>query len=113
MKQKVDWNLKFLREIFGLECLHFGYWEKGEELNLENLKKSQQRYIEKLLSAVPKGVKTVLDVGCGTGEVAKNLLSENYLVECLSPNEYQYNIFKKNLPNVRCYLTKFGNFNID
>lgn len=38
MKQKVDWNLKFLREIFGLECLHFGYWEKGEELNLENLK---------------------------------------------------------------------------
>ncbi|MFN3550753.1 MAG: class I SAM-dependent methyltransferase [Endomicrobiia bacterium] len=110
MKPKVDWNLKFLRDIFGLECLHFGYWNKDideKEINLENLKKAQQRYIDILISKIPAEVKKILDVGCGTGEVAKNLINKNFIVECVSPDEYQYEIFKQKFPGVKFYLTKF------
>jgi hypothetical protein len=33
--KKVDWNLKFIRDIFGLESLHFGYWDNfKEEVNI-------------------------------------------------------------------------------
>ncbi|MCX7957100.1 MAG: class I SAM-dependent methyltransferase [Endomicrobia bacterium] len=114
MKQKIDWNLKFFRDIFELECLHFGYWDNSlKEINLENLKKAQQLYIDVLIQKIPKDVKTVLDVGCGTGEVAKNLLLKNFVVECVSPDNYQYSIVKKKLQNITFHLTKFEYLVVD
>ncbi len=110
MKSKIDWNLKFLRDVFELESLHFGYWDKDideKEINLENLKKAQQRYIDVLISKIPSEVTKILDVGCGTGEVAKNLIKKNFIVDCVSPDEYQYKIFKQKFPGVKFYLSKF------
>ncbi|MCS7231240.1 MAG: methyltransferase domain-containing protein [Elusimicrobiota bacterium] len=105
--KKIDWNLKFIRDIFGVECLHFGYWEENQKVDIENLKIAQQRYIDILISKIPQGVKEILDVGCGTGEVAINLINKNFKVECVSPDEYQYEIFKQKSPNTKFYLTKF------
>jgi len=106
--KKVDWNLKFMRDIFGLECLHFGYWDNfKEEVNIEELKFAQNRYIDVLISKIPNGVKRILDVGCGTGEVAKRLKQEGFEVECVSPDDYQYEIFRQKLPDVKFYLSKF------
>lgn len=33
-----DVYLRFLTDVFHLESLHFGYWDEGGELTLENLK---------------------------------------------------------------------------
>ncbi|MCX7716761.1 MAG: hypothetical protein N2Z73_05025, partial [Endomicrobia bacterium] len=41
------------------------------------------------------------------GEVAKNLVLKNFEVECVSPDEYQYELFRQKLPNIKFYLTKF------
>jgi SAM-dependent methyltransferase len=107
MKQKIDWGLKFLRDVFNLESLHFGYWENISKIDLENLKIAQKNYIQKLISLFPKNVKNVLDVGAGTGEVAKELMSKNYYVESVSPDSYQKSLFEQKCPTVKFYLSKF------
>ncbi|MCS7227376.1 MAG: class I SAM-dependent methyltransferase [Endomicrobia bacterium] len=112
-KQKIDWNLKFFRDVFGIENLHFGFWQQGQDISVENLKLSQQKYTEVLISKIPKNVKTILDVGCGTGEIAKILAKHNYEVECISPDIYQYEIFIQKNPNLKFYLGKFEEVKFD
>ncbi len=113
MKQKTDWNLKFFREVFNLESLHFGYWEETQEINLENLKLAQNRYIEVLCSKIPPEIKTILDVGAGTGEITKLLYQKGYEVESVSPDEYQYKIFKSKCHQIKFYLSRFKDLNIN
>ena len=51
--------------------LHYGYWETlpvpADELTIARLRGAQQAYTVKLLDAIPKGTRTILDVGCGIG----------------------------------------------
>ncbi|MFQ3675414.1 MAG: class I SAM-dependent methyltransferase [Endomicrobiia bacterium] len=112
MKQKIDWGLKFWREVFKLESLHFGYWENIKEINLENLRIAQKNYIQKLIHLFPKNVKMVLDVGAGTGEVAKELISRGYYVESVSPDPYQQQIFSQKCPQTKFYLSKFEDLSL-
>ncbi|HEX7928096.1 MAG TPA: class I SAM-dependent methyltransferase, partial [bacterium] len=67
------------------EDLHYGYWSDGLDVTLANLPKAQDAYCEYLIGKIPKGVKTILDVGCGTGHVAHLLVQRGYQVECVSP----------------------------
>jgi SAM-dependent methyltransferase len=67
------------------EDLHYGYWSEGLEVVLANLPKAQEAYCEYLLGKIPWGVKSILDVGCGTGHVAHLLVQQGYQVECVSP----------------------------
>lgn len=110
MKQKIDWNLKFFVDVLGVESLHFGYWQPSQKLNIEEFKLAQKKYIEILINKIPSDVKTILDVGCGTGEVAKELLNKTYHVDCLSPDSYQQSIFEHKHINAKFYLTKFEDF---
>jgi MPBQ/MSBQ methyltransferase len=83
-----DIALKLAHKMFGLEHLHYGYFEKGDPVLLENLNKAQNAYVEKLLDTIPDNVKTILDVGCGTGGVAKQLVEKKYDVTCIAPDPY-------------------------
>lgn len=83
-----DIALKLAHKMLGLEHLHYGYFEKKMAQTLENLPKAQEIYVEKLLQLIPKGVKKILDVGCGTGGVAKLLVERNYEVTCIAPDPY-------------------------
>jgi len=46
---------------------------------------AQDQYAKFVISHIPDGVRTILDVGCGTGQVARMLLDMGYEVDCVSP----------------------------
>ena len=68
--------------------LHYGYWPSGLEVDIANLRIAQENYADFLISHIPDGVKTILDVGCGTGETAKKLVDMGYQVDCVSPSPF-------------------------
>ncbi|MDH4121853.1 MAG: class I SAM-dependent methyltransferase [Deltaproteobacteria bacterium] len=78
------------------EDLHYGYW-KGLAVNLTNLPKAQEAYTQHLISHIPQGVKTILDVGCGTGHLAQRLLAKKYRVEGVSPSPVLSDMVEKRL----------------
>jgi protein-S-isoprenylcysteine O-methyltransferase Ste14/ubiquinone/menaquinone biosynthesis C-methylase UbiE len=68
--------------------LHYGYWTGDLEVDIDNLRIAQENYAKFLVSHIPDGVKTILDVGCGTGEIAKKLVDMGYQVDCVSPSPF-------------------------
>jgi len=68
--------------------LHYGYWTGDLEVDIANLSIAQENYAKFLISHIPDGVKTILDVGCGTGEMAKKLVDMGYQVDCVSPSPF-------------------------
>lgn len=106
---KVDRALRFYEEVLGLGYLHYGLWEAGDPFTLEGVRIAQERYADLLVSFIPPGVKSVLDVGCGTGGNALKLSAAGYEVEGLSPDPFQQQRFgeRTGLP---FHLTKFEDF---
>jgi len=74
------------RYFLGLEHLHYGYWPDGLEVNINNLRAAQGNYTNFLVSHIPSGVRTILDVGCGAGQTSKRLIDMGYKVACVSPS---------------------------
>ena len=66
------------KQFLKLEHLHYGYWTKDLEVDLPNLCKAQENYANFLISHIPEDVETILDVGCGMGQIAKKLLDMGY-----------------------------------
>lgn len=81
----IDWELMLCTHVMGLRSLHWGLWEQGDALTLAGLRTAQARYAQKLLAAIPEGVRTVLDVGCGMGDIAIALAEKGYEVTCIAP----------------------------
>ena len=57
--------------FFKTEHLHFGFWPDDLEISVDNLKKSQDYHSEKIINSIPSDVSTILDVGSGSGGLAK------------------------------------------
>jgi len=76
------------KHFFKLENLHYGYWTLDLSIDLANLHKAQEQYTDFLISHIPHEVKTILDVGCGTGHIAKRLMDAGYNVDCVSPSPF-------------------------
>lgn len=70
------------------EHLHYGYWTNDLEVDITNLSIAQENYAKFLISHIPDGVEKILDVGCGTGQIAKMLVDIGYQVDCVSPSSY-------------------------
>jgi MPBQ/MSBQ methyltransferase len=77
--------------------LHYGYWEpqptSPEDLTIAKLRIAQAAYTQKLISFIPDGTQTILDVGCGTGGNATDLLKQGFQVEGLAPDPFQQEKF--------------------
>ncbi len=79
-------GLNLLHFFLGTRDLHYGLWGDDLEVEVKNLPVAQKRYSEFLLGHVPDGVERVLDVGCGAGGVATELLARGFRVEGVSPS---------------------------
>jgi SAM-dependent methyltransferase len=79
-------GLHLVHFFLGSRDLHYGLWQDDIELCVQNLPVAQKRYSDFLISHIPAGVKRVLDVGCGAGGVASELLARGYQVEGVSPS---------------------------
>jgi len=109
-----DVGLKFLQQAFGLSSLHFGLFTEDQPYNLENLRKAQVNYTSTLVSLVPDGVKTVLDVGSGLGDISKVLIDRGYKVEGLSPDAYHGEKYLESCgKDAVFHLSKFEDFRTD
>jgi len=71
-----------------LDHLHYGYWTNGLEVNIANLHVAQENHANFLISHIPDGVRSILDVGCGRGQMAKKLADMGYQVDCVSPSHF-------------------------
>lgn len=90
------------------EDLHYGLWEEGLEVALANLPQAQQRYTDLVLSHLPRGARSVLDVGCGTGHVAEQMLARGYTVEGVSPSHVLADMVRERLgEGFQLYVSPF------
>lgn len=81
----LDIQLNLYKFFLDSEYMHYGFWTPGLEVKATNLKKAQENYTQFTLSHFPSEVKTILDIGCGSGKVADELIEKGYQVTCVSP----------------------------
>ena len=107
-----DTALRVYNEVLGLNRLHYGMWLPGDEISIQKLRIAQERYEDYIVKNIPDTVKTILDVGCGTGAMTRVLLESGYEVEGLSPDKNQKKIFAQQF-DVKFHHTKFDDFLAD
>lgn len=81
-------GLILARSLLKSNHLHYGYWPAGLEVHFTNLRTAQENYASLLLSHIPAGVRRVLDVGCGSGQLARMLMDAGRQVDCVSPSPF-------------------------
>ncbi len=74
--------------FFKLKDLHYGYWTPDLEVSFANLRKAQENYTRFVISHIPADVRSILDVGCGEGQIARELTDRGYKVDCVSPSSF-------------------------
>ena len=116
----LDLELFFCTEILKLNSLHYGYWEENEKpeedgtkLTLDCLRDAQQKYTDVLIDAIPKNVKSILDVGCGIGDVSRALSKLEYNVTAISPDSNHAKYFENHLSKLTFLQTKFEDLKVD
>jgi len=76
------------KHFLNLEHLHYGYWPKDLKVEIANLRIAQEIYTNFLISQIPEGVRTILDVGCGQGYTVQRLIDAGYIVDGVSPSSF-------------------------
>ena len=101
-------GLIFGRFFLDMQDLHYGYWPPELERVPQNLAAAQAAYTELLISHIPQGAKSVLDVGCGAGNTARKLVERGYNVDGVSPNSFLTAVARQTLrERVTIFETKF------
>ncbi len=94
--------------------LHYGYWEPDLPVDLLHCAEAQKAYSDLLLKQIPEDIKSILDVGSGSGNTAEKLINRGHLVECVSPSLFLSEEIKKKLGSkIIIYKTLFENLKTD
>ncbi len=100
--------LHFFKFFLKSEYLHYGLFTKDLKTDILNLTKAQENYADFLISQIPSGVNSILDVGCGSGKMAQTLINKGYKVDCVSPGNLLTNYVKNLLGDkIELYNCKF------
>lgn len=110
----LDIGLMLGKYFFRTEHLHYGYWTNDLKLDIHNLPKAQENYSDFVISHIPEGAKTLLDVGSGVGRFALKLINMGYKVDCVSPSP----LLTKHIQGLlgdksHIYESNYENLNID
>mgnify|MGYP002152487855 CR=1 FL=1 len=89
--------------MFGHGYAHYGYFPEGLPgvLSAQAVGAAQEAYLERLVEAigtVPGGVRSILDVGSGTGANARALIARGFEVACVSPSAQMNEMARAKLP---------------
>ncbi|MFQ6614837.1 MAG: SAM-dependent methyltransferase [Fidelibacterota bacterium] len=112
----VDHVLKWYAQTIQSPYLHYGFWDDPDQVDpltfsLKDIQRAQERYIIHLSDQIPKGVHSILDVGCGIGGNAAFLQERGYSVEVLSPDKYQESVIAEKFSGeLRFHRNKFEHF---
>src|SRR6266540_2844111 len=113
-------GLVLAQQLLAVEDLHYGLWDGDLELTLGNLAAAQQRYNDMLIAHLPKpdrGVR-VLDIGCGTGHLLRQLLDRGYRADGVIPAKDLGDAVRRRLadyagPRPRIFECRFEDFPIE
>ena len=99
----VDFELRFCLEVLKLESFHLGYSDSEQDVidSLSALKSAQATYTQSIVDWIPKTSCTILDVGCGIGDVDLALEKAGYIVHGLSPEAQHKPYFRNMHPESR------------
>jgi len=88
MAKKPDYWLQIFLLMSKSEHLHLGYCENPDEefVSNRNLREAQENYLALCMHTIPGEVQSVLDVGCGTGEMLKRLSAKGLQVKGMVPD---------------------------
>jgi SAM-dependent methyltransferase len=84
-KLGLDIQANLFKFFFDSEYLHYGYWTPGLEVKATNFRQAQENYARLLMEHIPPGTRSILEIGCGTGKMAEDLIRQGYEVTCVSP----------------------------
>ena len=103
------------RFLTGREHLHYGLWGDGLEVSVSNLLSAQEAYCDRILAMFPPfSSLRVLDIGGGTGELAKRMTELGHEVEIVVPDEFLATRCRQKAdPSVRVHQMKFERFATD
>jgi len=79
-------GLIFARYFLKTEHLHYGYWLEGLDIDIRNLPRAQENHSNFIISNIPDGTRTIMDIGCGAGRFTLKLINLGYQVDCVSPD---------------------------
>jgi len=83
-------GLVVVQQLFGMEELHYGFWDEDAKPEVEEFIKAQDRYSEFVISNIREAAGDtsgrILDVGCGTGIMLTRLLESGYRVDGVVPS---------------------------
>ena len=104
----LDVGLLIGKFFMDTEDLHYGYWPHEKIATAQNFAAAQQRYSQLIIDHIPDGVQRILDVGSGSGNLAKKLIGLGYQVDCVIPSEFlEEKVQEKLDENSIIHLCKF------
>ena len=109
----LDAGLLIGKFFMDTEQLHYGYWPNEKTATAQNFSKAQDRHSELIIDNIPSTVNKILDVGSGSGSLAKKLISLGYQVDCVIPSEFLAEKVQQKLDaSSKIHITKFEDLNI-
>ena len=109
----LDAGLLIGKFFMATEELHYGYWPNDKTVTAQNFSEAQERHSQLIIDNIPKGVKKILDVGSGSGSLAKKIVALGYQVDCVIPSEFLADKVQQKLDgSSKIHITKFEDLDI-
>ncbi len=112
MAKKPDYWLQIFLLMSKSEHLHLGYCENPEEefVSNRNLREAQENYLQLCMQTIPDEVQSVMDVGCGTGEMLKRLSDKGLHVKGMVPDTLLAEEISLKVGSENVLLSKFEDY---
>jgi SAM-dependent methyltransferase len=83
----LETSLIIFKYFFHEKHPHYRYWSESLARDLAHLPEAQENYSNSLISYIPTGTETILDVGSGVGRLVDKLINTGNKVDCVLPSE--------------------------